>query len=110
MSKYTVFVFVVFFAILTGCKDDKGKGFIGHWVGEKPAARKSVDISFSEGVYHVDFSRPDRVSGEKIEVTKLEAVAISDSVLMIHAPLGDVSMRLEGDTVSIEDRIFKKSK
>jgi hypothetical protein len=105
-----VVTLVAFLSILTGCKDDKGKEFIGHWVSEKPAARKTVDISFSDGMYHVDFSYPDGFSGVKIEVTKLEAVAISDSVLMVHAPLGDVSMRLEGDTVSIEDRTFKKSK
>jgi hypothetical protein len=105
-----VVIIVAFFAVLTGCKDDKGHGFIGHWVGEKAASRKFVDISFSDGVYHVDFSYPDAFSGEKLEVNKLEGVAISESVLMIRAPLGDVSMRLEGDTVSMEDKIFRKSK
>jgi hypothetical protein len=110
MSKYMIAVLVTIFAILAGCKDDKGHGFIGHWVGEKAAERKSVDISFSDGVYHVDFSYPDAFSGEKVEVNKLEGMAVSDSVLMIHGTFGDVSMRLEGDTVSIEDKTYRKSK
>jgi hypothetical protein len=110
MSKYMIAVLFTVFAILAGCKDNKGHEFIGHWVDVKKDSRMFVDISFSDGIYHVDFSYPEPVHGEKLEVNKLEGTAVSDSVLMIHAPLGDVSMRLEGDTVSMEDETFKKSK
>lgn len=110
MSKFATALVISVFSMLTGCGGDKGSGFIGHWVGQAAASRSFLDIKFSEGIYHIDVSYPDPVTGNKLEVNKLEAVAASETVLLIHAPLGDVSMRLEGDTVALEDQVFKKSK
>jgi hypothetical protein len=110
MSKFKIAMLLAAFAILNGCKDDKGSEFVGHWVNQQTSSRSYVDISFSDGIYHIDFASPDPIIGDKIEVDKLEGVSVSESVLMIHAPLGNVSMRLEGDTLSMEDQTFKKSK
>lgn len=97
------------FCLVAGCGEEKGKDFIGHWQGQGSASRSSLDISHTEGSYHIDFSYPDPVIGKKLEVNKLEAVAESDTVLIVHAALGNVTLRLEGDTVSMEDKVFKKT-
>lgn len=94
---------------MAGCKD-KGQDFIGHWEGQGSAQRTSLDISYSDGIYHVNYNSPDPVFGTKQETSKLEGEAMSESVLKIRAPLGEVTMRMEGDIVTLDDHTFRKLK
>lgn len=80
-------LFIVFSVILSlsvlGCKDEKGKGFIGHWyeVGEKKNPT-DINISYKDGVFHVDENRAYLdIRGQTYSISKLEAKAESDDVI-----------------------------
>lgn len=94
---------------LAGCKD-KGKDFVGHWTDIKDPQNSSLDITYSDGVYHVDVNSLDRFLTMKPKVVKLEAQAMSDSVLTIHTGLGNVDMRLEDSKVFFENHTYQKPK
>lgn len=96
--------------ILAGCNSEKGKDFIGHWEGQESASRTSMDIAFSDGIYHVDYHSPDAVTGKTQETNKLEALAASDTVLVVHGQLGDVTIRMEGNSITLENHKFVKTK
>lgn len=91
--------------ILVGCKDEQGKAFIGHWyqITEKDKPN-DVNISYDDGVFHVDDNRFYPVGLAKYKLKKLEAKAISDNVLQG----ANFSMRLEGDKLYFQNDVYEK--
>lgn len=100
---------LVGFIALAGCKD-KGKEFVGHWPDVKEPNTSSLDISYSDNIYHVNVNSIDKFLDGKPKVIRLEAQAMSDSVLTIHTGLGSVDMRLEGDKIYFEQHVYQKPK
>jgi hypothetical protein len=60
MSRFIKLILVVGVVVLSGCKD-KGKDFIGHWENIKDAKSSSLDISYSDGIYHIDVNSLDNI-------------------------------------------------
>lgn len=98
---------IALFTILTlaGCKDEKGKAFVGHWyqVTEKDKPN-DINISYDDGVFHVDDNRFYPVGLARYKLTKLEAKAASDNVLQG----ANFSMRLEDDKLYFQNDVYKK--
>ncbi|WP_411566815.1 hypothetical protein ACLIN3_27270 (plasmid) [Pseudomonas orientalis] len=109
MINKTCAIFMILFFFLSGCKE-KGGDFVGHWADVKNPTTSFLDIDYSDGVYHIDVNSFDSYLTLKQKVVKLEGTAMSDSVLTIHAGLGNVDMRLEGDQIFFEHHVYKKTK
>lgn len=90
---------------LTGCKDDKGSAFVGHWYQETDKKHPNdINISYDDGVFHIDENRFYAVGLAKYNLNKLEAKAESDSVLK-----GDFfSMRLEESKLHYNNEVYSK--
>lgn len=108
MKKAIKLAVVAAFFVLVGCKD-KGSEFVGHWADVKDPNNSYLDISYSDGVYHVNVSSLDRYLTMKVQVNRLEAQAMSDSVLTIHTGFGNVDMRLENEKIYFEQDVYQKS-
>lgn len=109
MRTKTKFIVLAVALALSGCKD-KGEKFIGHWQDVKEPDTSYLDITYSDKVYHVNVNSLDVFLDGKPKVIRLEAQAMSDSVLTIHAGLGNVDMRLEDDKIYFEQHIYQKPK
>lgn len=107
MENMIKLVAIAAFVLLVGCKD-KGHEFIGHWANVKDPTNSYLDISFSDGIYHVDVSSFDPYLTLKVQTNKLEAQAMSENVLTIHTAFGGVDMRLESDKIFFEHEVYKK--
>lgn len=109
MFKISTILLLSAFVIVGGCDRGKGKGFVGHWIGQDAASTSALDIVYDDGLFHIDHHYLDKYLGGK-KVDKLEAKAVSNNVLEINAELGSVDMRLEGDTLFLENEKYQKSK
>lgn len=90
---------------LSGCKDDKGAAFVGHWYQDTDKTHPNdIKISYDDGVFHIDENRYYAVGLAKYNLNKLEAKAESDSVLK-----GDFfSMRLEENKLHYNNEVYSK--
>lgn len=95
--------------VIAGC-NDKGKNFVGHWEDIKEPTTSYLEISFSDNFYHVDVHSIDRFLDMKPKVVRLEAQAMSDSVLTIRTGFGTVDMRLADDKIYFEQHTYQKPK
>jgi hypothetical protein len=109
MSNIIRFIIFAGILVIAGCKD-KGKDFVGHWADVKEPATSYLDITYSDNVYHINVNSIDRFLDMKPKVIRLEAQAMSESVLTIHTGFGNVDMRLEGDKIFFEQHTYQKSK
>lgn len=108
MKKTAIFGFLAAFVLLSGC-NDKGHDFVGHWADVKDPKNSYLDISISDGIYHVDVTKLDRYLTLKPKVNHLEAYAVSEEVLTIHSGLGNVDMRLEDKQIFFENHTYQKT-
>jgi len=109
MKKTVVATLLLAALQISGCKSDKGDGFVGHWAGEGAAAKSSLDISKEDGVFHIDHHYYNQFM-TRDEVNRLEATPVSDTVLQISTALGNVNVRMEDNAVWFENRKYLKSK
>lgn len=108
MNKGIKLAVIAVFVLLVGCKE-KGHDFVGHWTNIKEPTTSYLDISYSDSVYHVNVSSLDRYLTMKVQVNRLEAQAMSESVLTIHTGLGNVDMRLENNHIFFEHDVYQKT-
>ncbi|MGP3284124.1 hypothetical protein ACTVPQ_24550 [Serratia bockelmannii] len=94
---------------LAGCKDDKGKAFVGHWY-QLTDSKKPTDISidYDSGVFHVNINAnswtPEKGIGYVVK--KTEAKAESDNVLNVLD--GSGTMRLENNKLLYKGDTYSK--
>jgi hypothetical protein len=107
MFKNTSLKCILLFAVvaLSACKDDKGTEFVGHWYEQSDSKHPNdINISSDNGQFHIDENRFYPVGLAQYHVSKLEAVAESDSVLKGNF----FTMRLENGKLLYKDEIYMK--
>lgn len=100
---------------VSGCGGDKGKEFVGKWVGEDKARMGKpsfvMDIIKDDEVFHVNLETTQDILGygkpEK-SIKRFEAKAESDSVLSMAGGLA--TMRKEGEIIYFDGTTYTRSK
>lgn len=105
--KKLVLIFAV--AALAGCGEPKGSGFEGKWSQNTKENPSSLLIKRDGDIYHIDYTSNNHWLNE-YENKKLEASAVSDSVLEIADSMGLANLRLEDGHIFFDDGEYSKSK
>lgn len=97
------------FVMLAGCGGPKGSGFEGKWTQNVSETPSSLLIKHDGDIYHIDYTSNNPWLKE-YENKKLEASAVSDSVLTIVGSMGTANLRLENGHIYFDDGEYFKSK
>lgn len=106
-KKIAIFICITFTAfILSSCKGEKGKAFIGHWYQvDKIEYPADINIIYEDGVFHIDENSASiGVTSMEYSITKREAKADSDTVLTGQ----NFSMRLENEKLQYNGHTYVK--
>lgn len=95
-------------AVISGCGGPKGSAFIGHWVGGTEKTPISLDIKYDDGVYHIDRQAKSPFTGN-LDTKRLEATALSDSVLSINMGIAVVNLRMDNGQILMDNKTFTKA-
>ena len=95
-------------AVLAGCGGPSGNGFEGKWT-QKTKEKPSSLIVHKEGeVFHIDYTY-NSPQIDEYHTKKLEATAVSDSVLTLVGGMGSVNLRLQEGHIYFQDEEYIKA-